>query len=118
MKIALEKEADVAIVAIRDESLDQGNVDAFLDLLGPFLDACPNIAIDIGQLVFVDSSGLSSFAHILSRTGEHDGRVCVFNVRENIRDTIQLVHLDEHLDIYDSRDAALASFAGPRGEGA
>ncbi len=110
MDIEFEKTDGVAVISIREDQLDQGNVDAFLARIDPILDNNAHIAVDLGRLEFIDSSGLSSFAYIISRLRERGGRVCVFGIGDDIRDAVRLVHLEQLMDIYDTRAEAVASF--------
>lgn len=110
MNIEFEKTEDVAVVTIREDQLDQSNVDAFLARVDPVLDNNAHIAVDLGHLTFIDSSGLSSFAYFLSRVKENDGRVCVFGIGDEIKDAVRLVHLDQLMDVFDTRAEAVASF--------
>jgi anti-anti-sigma factor len=111
MEIQVEKNAGIGIVNIQDSKLDQSNLEEFFKRMDLLMDKTCNIVLNLENLEFIDSSGLSGFAHILRRVEEKNGRFCVCCVGEMVKDAFDLAHIDRVLDIYDTQEDALASFS-------
>ena len=111
MDIQVEKNAGIGIVTINDSNLDQSNLEEFFKRMDLLMENTVNIVLDLGKIEFIDSSGLSGFAHILRRVEDKDGRFCVCCIGEMVQDAFDLAHIDRVIDVYDTREEALASFA-------
>lgn len=70
-----------------------------------------NYVIDLSGVTFMDSSGLAALAQLYKRIriGHGDVRLCCLS--PELRRIIELTRFDRVFDIFDSRDAAVASFA-------
>jgi len=71
-----------------------------------------NYVIDLGDVSFMDSSGLAALAGLYKRIriGQGDVRLC--NLRGEMRRIIELTRFDRVFDIFEDRAAALNSFKG------
>ena len=69
-----------------------------------------NYVIDLGDVTFMDSSGLAALARLYKRIriGRGDVRLC--NLRGELRRIIELTRFDRVFDIFENREAALNSF--------
>ena len=69
-----------------------------------------NYVIDLDRVTFMDSSGLAALAKLYKRIriGRGDVRLCC--LRSEMRRIVELTRFDRVFDIFDDRDAALASF--------
>src|SRR3990172_3201582 len=69
-----------------------------------------NYVIDLGDVSFMDSSGLAALAGLYKRIriGQGDVRLC--NLRGEMRRIIELTRFDRVFDIFENREAALNSF--------
>ena len=70
-----------------------------------------NYAIDLSRVTFMDSSGLAALARLYKRIriGHGDVRLC--SLPPEMRRIIELTRFDRVFDIFDTREAAVASFA-------
>ena len=111
MQIDIENSEGIGIITVRDSQLDHSNYEEFISRINSVLDKTPNIILDLQNLDFIDSSGLSSFAHILRRSREMEGRFRVCSVGEAIQDAFDLAHIDRVVDIFGTREDAVGSFS-------
>lgn len=68
------------------------------------------ISIDMSDLDFVDSSGLSVLITTLKFARSDGGDLVLFNVNPRVMALLELTRLNEIIDIYDDRDALLTAF--------
>ena len=114
MKFDVEKDQGVKIVTIREPSLDNSNCDDFYDMIDKVMDKAKKIILDLQELDFIDSSGLSGIAHIIHRSEESDIKFCVCSAGEMVRNAFDLAHVDRLLKVYDTREDAMAFFRRKR----
>ena len=110
MNIEIENIGDLGIVTPHDEQLDSSNYEDFIAKINVVIEDKSNIVLDMKELDFIDSSGLSSFAHIIRRSRELNGRFCVCSASETIQDAFDLAHIDRVVEIYETREDAIGSF--------
>jgi len=75
-------------------------------------DRC-NIVLHLGEVGFIDSSGLGTLARILTSTRQARGELKLCNVPKPIRKVLELSHLTELFDTQESEEAAVAAFYRP-----
>ncbi len=70
-----------------------------------------NYVIDLERVTFMDSSGLAALAKLYKRIriGHGDVRLC--RLQPDMRRIIELTRFDRVFDIFEERDAAVASFS-------
>ena len=70
-----------------------------------------NYVIDLGNVTFMDSSGLAALAKLYKRIriGQGDVRLCC--LRGELQRIMELTRFDRVFDIFRDRDSALNSFA-------
>jgi anti-sigma B factor antagonist len=69
------------------------------------------IALNLGQLSYIDSSGLGSLVSSFSTVTRAGGRIKMFNLTRRISDLMSITKLLTVFDVYDSEQAALESFS-------
>jgi anti-sigma B factor antagonist len=72
-----------------------------------------NIILHLGDVEFIDSSGLGTMVRILTSTRQAHGELKLCNVPENVRKVLELSHLTKLFDAQDSEEAAVAAFYRP-----
>lgn len=70
------------------------------------------LIIDLGQVQFVDSSGLSVLVTALKSARAKAGDVVLLNLTPPVRSIIELTRLHRILEISDSEEAALKKLEG------
>jgi anti-sigma B factor antagonist len=68
----------------------------------------PAIVLDLGDVHFIDSSGLGMLVRILARTGQDNLKLCGLTSR--ISETLKITRLSAVFDCYQSEAEALAAF--------
>ena len=70
------------------------------------------LVLDLAQVRFVDSSGLSVLVAALKAARAAGGDVALAGLRPEVRSVIQLTRLDRVLDLYNDSGSAIAAMAG------
>jgi len=68
-----------------------------------------NIAINLAQVTFVDSSGIGAMVRSFTSVTRVGGKLLFFSPTKMIRQTLKMVRLDTVLSLYDDEAAALAA---------
>lgn len=93
----MEGEVDLSNAAgLRDHLIDQVQQGNY------------NLAVDLGSVEFMDSSGLAVLISGLRRTREHDGSLVLIRPTASVKRVLSITGLDKVFDIYDSVEKASA----------
>jgi len=110
MEIQTIRVGKVVVVAVSGEvdTTSVGDLNAIFDKL--VTGGEQNYVIDLARVTFMDSSGLAALARLYKRIriGNGDVRLCC--LRSDMRRIIELTRFDRVFDIFDNREAAVASF--------
>jgi anti-sigma B factor antagonist len=68
------------------------------------------IVLHLGEVVFIDSSGLGTMVRTLTSTRQAHGDLKLCDVPEHVRKVLQLSHLTKLFDSHESEDNAVAAF--------
>jgi len=68
------------------------------------------IVLHLGEVVFIDSSGIGTMVRTLTSTRQARGDLKLCDVPEHIRKVLQLSHLTSLFDSHESEDKAVAAF--------
>lgn len=83
---------------------------ALRDKVQELLDAGQrNIAINLAQVGFVDSSGIGAMVRAFTTVTRAGGKLLFFSPTKMMRQTLKMVRLDTVLSMYDDETAALAA---------
>lgn len=66
--------------------------------------------IDLGQMDFMNSTGLTFLISILTRARNAGGDVAIINLSDNIKKILLITRLNSAFSIYESLENALCSF--------
>ncbi len=69
-----------------------------------------NISIDMAELDFVDSSGLSVLISTLKFARRDGGDMVLMNVNSRIMALLELTRLNEIIDIFEDQDSLIRAF--------
>lgn len=111
MQLDLERTqtGDSAIITIRSGNLDTRNVREFREKLQPMLDSHRVVILDLGQLDFVDSSGLGALLSCLRVMNNKEGELKLCAMTKPVLALFELVRMHRLFSIYNSREEALGS---------
>ena len=88
--------------------LDVQSVPELKERLAEAVDAgTRRVVVDLAEVSFIDSLSLSALVGARRRLGE-DGRLAVVAVHEYVRLILQATGLEQVLDVFDTRDEAVA----------
>ena len=104
-------EGGVVIAEIEGVNLNVGNVKEFKAQIEPYLESESSIILDLNQLMFIDSSGLGAFLSILKRLNKKGGDLRICSITKPVRILFELVRLHQIIDVFDTREEAIASFS-------
>lgn len=72
------------------------------------------IVLHLGDVGFIDSSGLGTIVRTLTSTRQAHGDLKLCNVPEHVRKILELSHLAKLFDTHESEETAVAAFYKPR----
>jgi anti-sigma B factor antagonist len=98
----------VAIVAVAGE-IDMDTAPAFEDALAQSVRerAEPSVVVDLSQVTFMDSSGLSALVRAMERHKRHLSTLAVATDDSRITTLFEVSRLDQVLRLYRTRGAAV-----------
>jgi anti-sigma B factor antagonist len=111
MQLALEKVGDVAVAVVPVERLDASNVEEFKHEIAPLVDANAKLALDLGRLRFVDSSGLGVFISSLRKLNAKGGDLKLYGMSTHVRAVFELMRMHRIFDILGTKEEAVRAFA-------
>jgi anti-anti-sigma factor len=100
----------VAVVAVVGE-VTFSNVGALDRELAAALADAPNLVVDLTDVTFIDSSGLSTLLTASARARERSGTVALVLAQEEPPSIFRFRGVDRLLALYPSREAALAALS-------
>ena len=112
MKLLLETRdvGRVTIVRCKGRIVAGGEVEALRAHVTHLLRDRRSIVLHLGEVVFIDSSGLGTMVRTLTSTRQVHGDLKLCEVPESIRKMLQLSHLHKLFDSHESEDHAVAAF--------
>ena len=63
---------------------------------------CAALIVDLSEVTFIDSTGISVLLEYLRDTAEFDGKFCLAAPTDHVRHVFEIVRLDKVLPIFDS----------------
>jgi anti-sigma B factor antagonist len=73
-----------------------------------------SIVLHLGEVGFIDSSGLGTIVRTLTSTRQAHGDLKLCNVPEHVRKVLELSHLTKLFDTHESEETAVAAFYQPQ----
>src|SRR5579871_1514447 len=112
MKLSLETRdvGRVTIVRCKGRLVAGGEVEALRSHIAHLLRDRRAIVLHLGEVVFLDSSGLGTMVRTLTSTRQLHGDLKLCDVPEHVRKVLQLSHLHKLFDSHESEDNAVAAF--------
>ncbi len=112
MRFRERKVGEILVVEILERRLDAKNAVAIKSVFLKKFDAGVfHIAIDMGSVNFIDSSGLGAFVTSMKLLGDR-GTMVFFGVRPAVVDVFRLTRMDRIFKMHHSEPEALEAFAG------
>ena len=97
----------VLVVKIDEERLDASTAPDFKKYVLDFVsEGKRKILLNLGQVDFIDSSGLGAIVTVLKRISE-DGDLCICNPTEPVKNMFKLTRMERVFKIFGSEDEAI-----------
>lgn len=103
--IAIAGEIDLATIPLLTERLDQ--------LIG---EGRIHLVLDMSDVIFVDSTGLSALIRVRSRVLAEGGSIDLAGAQANVAKVFEITNLTEVFSLHDSVAQAFAANVGPKPE--
>jgi len=112
MRLALETRdvGRVTIVRCKGRIVAGGETEALRAHVAWLLRDRRAIVLHLGDVVFIDSSGLGAMVRSLTSTRQVHGELKLCDVPEHVQKVLQLSHLTKLFESHDSEDNAVAAF--------
>jgi len=111
MDLTEETSADVTIVAVAGR-LDTQTASRCSDRLAELLrSGHGRLLIDVSRLDYISSAGLRALLVAAKQAAQIGGKLAVCCMSAQVKDVIEIAGLDAVLDLYSSRDEALAQLS-------
>jgi anti-sigma B factor antagonist len=109
--VAIEREGDVAVVAVHGEA-DLATVPEFATYLWRVIDAAePRVLVDLCETRFIDSKMVELLLSAAARVRQYDGAMAIACGSENICRVLELCGVARTIAVRPVRDDALAVLA-------
>jgi anti-sigma B factor antagonist len=112
MQISTRKVGDISLVKVSG-AIDSETVDEFGLALAHLAASNEYRAIlDIGELAYINTAGLSLVADLFKKATQNGGSLKLLHAREPIRELLHIVRFDRLIELFDDEHEAIESFLG------
>src|SRR5271154_2700182 len=112
MRLEEELYGDALVVKLLDSRFDASAAPFVKERIGTLIDnGHHRIALDISEVEFIDSSGLSAAVWALKRLGD-DGELVIGGARGTVMSIFRLTRLDKVFRIFPDKEMAVAALRG------
>ncbi len=109
LKINIDQQPTAAVVAIEGEVDLYSSPEVRKTILSLTKSKQPAIVLNLGEVTYMDSSGLATLVEGLQETGQYEGKFLLCSLRTEVRDVFELSHLDKVFEIFPTPEAAIES---------
>jgi len=107
MSFESEIKDGIAVVSVKASRLDANIAPGLKIAISDIIDSgTSRIMLDLGEVQFMDSSGLGAVISSFKLTG-HKGEFVICNMHEAVREIFTLTHMDRLFEIYPNADDGL-----------
>ena len=111
MDLTTRKEADVLIVRFAEEGpLEAGNIDTFKETMDNLMKDNTKLLIDMRNLTFMDSVGLTALIAIWRHLSSVNGEVKLYGIAPSPWSAFERTRMDKVFEVFDTEEEALASY--------
>jgi anti-sigma B factor antagonist len=112
MRLEEEQYGDALVVKLLDSRFDASAAPFVKERIGTLIsNGHLRIALDISEVEFIDSSGLSAAVWALQRLGD-DGELVIGGARGTVMSIFRLTRLDKVFRIFPDKEMAVAALRG------
>ncbi len=111
MKVQERRIGDVVVIALSGQlTLGDGDVRLKDKINSLLLEGVRNIVLDLGDVTYIDSSGLGQLVSSFTSVTRTNGRLKLVNMGRRSQDLLIMTKLVTVFDTYDTQDEAINSF--------
>jgi anti-anti-sigma factor len=111
MEVTAHTKNDVTILFLNGKlSMGHGDVDLHKAIQDLLLEHKLNIVLNMRKLSYLDSTGIGVLVSKFKSAAQREGRLVICEPNSKVMGLLEMTQLDKVMSIYDSEDAALASF--------
>ncbi len=110
MQLQVDTVESVTVVTVNAEFLDASNNRDFKERVTALLPGVKHLLLDLGQVQFIDSTGLAALLTCLKQLSVQGGDMKVCSITSPVRALFELVKMGRIVDIHKTRDEALQAF--------
>jgi len=110
MEFTVETIGEVCVISIKVNKLDAANAKEFKADITPLFTNRQRLILDLGNLGFIDSSGLGAILSCLKLVTGQQGELKLCNLTKAARILFELVRMHKVFEIFNTREEAVASF--------
>lgn len=111
MEINRISEGNITVLSLKGNLLGEKDSEPILKTVENSIDNGSNLfAIDLKELQYINSTGLSVLLTILTKSRNAGGNICIYNVPEQLQKLLTMTQLDKVFPKADSLDDAKAQF--------
>jgi anti-sigma B factor antagonist len=111
MEFAVEQRAGVNVVRLVGELTDEGVDTLAGGLSDVWSQRGPRIVVDLAQVPYMNSAGLSSLINLATRTNLSEGRVVLAGPQAFVANVLEMTKLTKFFEIAKSVDEAVGRLA-------
>ncbi len=110
MELSVQHRDGVALLTLQGD-VDAGTVEVLRKAIDELLAKGEHrFVVDLTGVPFMDSSGLATLVQLFKRVRIGEGDVRLAGLQPDVQHIFKLVRLTRVFDVYDTADAALASY--------
>lgn len=110
MELMCEHADNVAIVTLTGAQLDASSTEEFKREIAPVLEEHGQVIFNLGQLGFIDSSGLGALLSCLRHLQARGGDLKLCSVSKSVRALFELVRMHKVFHIFNTQEEAVHAF--------
>lgn len=104
----IHQELDITIIGLFGELMDKNSALPLQEEVQKLIDAKQlKFVFDMGQLKYLNSSGLGVFINLLTRIRKNGGELVISNVSDKVRELLVITKLTTLFTVTDSIDKAI-----------
>jgi anti-sigma B factor antagonist len=113
MQASVEEKNSIVLIEVQEERLDAHNSSELKSrMLNLFEEGKKNMVVDLGEVYFIDSSGLGALVSGFKNASARNGSLKLSNLQPQVQSMFELTRLHRVFEIFPDTQKAIASFQG------
>ncbi len=111
MELVSKTVDDILVVGLAEPgALEASNVEDFRKAMANILENARRVLLDLGNVTFLDSSGLGALVAIWRKVSSNDGEIKLCRIGPSVRTLFEITRIHRILELYDTEEEAIASY--------